>query len=424
MSGSRSSNRPSNAEEVAAGGDLLDEEAPPASSRAEALHGEVPFASPGTLNIDGDTPPDFYLVDYNATELCEKRIASLDEAEVYLRDHHDTVTWLDVRGIQHRPTFERLGRMFNLHPLALEDMVNVPQRPKSDEFPDQQLIITRMVTLDDDGELVTEQLSILFGPGFVLTVQEEPDVDCLDPLRARIHANKGPIRKSGSDYLAYALADAVIDGFYPVLERIGEKLEELELQVSDLDRPTSASTEIFQMKRDLLTVRRAVWPQRDLLSGLLRDSSKHIRPETRVYIRDTYDHAVQVMDMVETFREIASGLMDLYMTGVSHRLNEVMKVLTILSTIFLPMTFVAGVYGMNFDASASPFNMPELHWVFGYPFSLLVMIASAGGLLLYYRRKGWIGARGMLSPRKRRVRPALARLTANVKKAVKAKAEA
>lgn len=399
--------------------DTCEAEEPP-SSRRIAAHGEVAYSSPGTLNIKGDTPPEIHLIDFNATTFVEKRLASLDEAEAYLADHHDTVTWLDVRGIQHRPTFERIGQMFKIHPLALEDIVNVPQRPKSDEYPDQQLIVTRMVTLDEGGDLVTEQLSILFGKGFVLTVQEEPAIDCLDPLRARIRSGKGSLRTSGADYLAYALTDAVIDGFYPVLERVGEKLEELELQVSDLDRPTGTSTAIFQMKRDLLTLRRAVWPQRDLLSSLLRDASTHIHPDTRVYLRDTYDHAVQVMDMVETFREIASGLMDLYMTGISHRLNEVMKVLTILSTIFLPMTFVAGVYGMNFDPSVSPLNMPELRWYFGYPLSLLLMSASAGGLLFYYKRKGWIGAKGSWSPSKRRSRSGPPRLGAKVKPASRA----
>jgi len=372
------------------------EDLAPPSSR-EIIHREVPFSSPGTLNIEGDTPPEIFLVDYDATHLVEKKLTSLDEAETYLRDDRHTITWLDVRGITHRPTFEKLGKMFDLHPLALEDIVNFPQRPKNEEFPTQHLIITRMVTITADGELMTEQLSILFGKGFVLTVQEEPRVDCLDPLRARIRSGKGKLRHAGSDYLAYALADAVIDGFYPVLERVGERLEELEMRVSNLNRPTAASTEIFQLKRDLLTLRRAVWPQRDLLSSLLRDASEHISPETRVYIRDTYDHSVQVMDMIETFREIASGLMDLYMTGVSHKLNEVMKVLTSLSTIFVPMTLIAGVYGMNFDHAASPLNMPELTWFFGYPFSLVLMLASAAGLLFYYWKRGWIGARGSWS---------------------------
>lgn len=369
------------------------EEVEPGSVRAELIH-EAPGAPPGTLLIDDDSRPDIRLLDYDLETVREHAVHSLDEIARYLEDDLPTVTWIDVRGIGHRETFERLGEIFQLHPLALEDVVNVPQRPKTDQYPTQQLLITRMVNIDLKGDLVTEQLSILFGKGFVLTVQEEPRVDCLDPVRERIRGGRGNTRKRGADYLAYAIFDAVIDGFYPVLEAYGERLEELELQVSDLNRPTRTSTEIFQLKRDLLTLRRAIWPQRDLLSSLLRDQSPHISAETRVYLRDTYDHAVQVMDMVETFREIASGLMDLYMTGVSHRLNEVMKVLTILSTVFLPMTFIAGVYGMNFDTSSSPFNMPELKWVLGYPFALAVMGVSAGALLLYYRRKGWIGAEG------------------------------
>jgi magnesium transporter len=380
-------------EDAAKEEDLSVEEVAPGSVRAELIH-ETPGAPPGTLLIDDDSRPDIRLVDYDVNTVREHPVRSLDEIARYLEDDRPTVTWIDVRGIGHRETFERLGQIFQLHPLALEDVVNVPQRPKTDQYPTQQLLVTRMVNIDERGELVTEQLSILFGKGFVLTVQEEPRVDCLDPVRQRIRSGRGNIRKSGADYLAYAIFDAVIDGFYPVLESYGERLEELELRVSDLDRPTGTSTEIFQLKRDLLTLRRAIWPQRDLLSSLLRDQSPHISAETRIYLRDTYDHAVQVMDMVETFREIASGLMDLYMTGVSHRLNEVMKVLTILSTIFLPMTFIAGVYGMNFDTGLSPLNMPELKWFFGYPFSLVLMAVSAGTLLLYYRSKGWIGAEG------------------------------
>ncbi len=387
--------------EEAADGDAASEmeedppfsEVAPGSVRAELIH-ETPGAPPGTLLIDDETRPYIVLVDYDEEHVHEHPVTSLDEIERYLADDRPTVTWIDVRGIGHRETFERLGEIFQLHPLALEDVVNVPQRPKTDQYPTQQLLVTRMVNIDERGALVTEQLSILFGKGFVLTVQEEPRVDCLDPVRKRIRGGRGHIRRLGADYLAYAIFDAVIDGFYPVLESYGERLEELELQVSDLNRPTGTGTEIFQLKRDLLTLRRAIWPQRDLLSSLLRDESPHIDAGTRVYLRDTYDHAVQVMDMVETFREIASGLMDLYMTGVSHRLNEVMKVLTILSTIFLPMTFIAGVYGMNFDTDLSPLNMPELKWFFGYPFSLGLMALSAGTLLFYYRRKGWIGSEG------------------------------
>jgi magnesium transporter len=369
------------------------DDAAPRSVREELLH-EAPGAEPGTLVILDDERPEIVLVDYGPKGVREHPVEDVEEIVHYLHDEHPTVTWIDVRGIGHQETFEKLGAIFKLHPLALEDVVNVPQRPKSDDYPHQHLLITRMVYVDERGCLVTEQLSILFGKRFVLTVQEEPRADCLDPVRQRIRSGRGTIRALGSDYLAYAIFDAVIDGFFPVLESYGERLEELETQIAEVNRPTATSTEIFQLKRDLLTLRRAIWPQRDLLSALLRDASPHVTAETRVYLRDTYDHAVQVMDMVETFREIASGLMDLYMTGVSHRLNEVMKVLTILSTIFLPMTFVAGVYGMNFDPDTSPLNMPELRWFFGSPFAIALMAASAGALLSYYRAKGWIGAGG------------------------------
>lgn len=301
----------------------------------------------------------------------------------------ESTTWVDIRGIGHEPTFRRLAEVFRIHPLALEDLVNVPQRPKSDTFPEQQIVISRMVTLRGSA-LQSEQLGILFGKGFVVTVQEEPEIDCLDPLRDRIRNNRGGIRTLGSDYLAYAVLDTVIDGFYPVLERFGEMLDALELGV--LGEENTSPRDVFALKRELLQLRRAIWPQRDLLAQLLRDDSAHISSEMRGYYRDTYDHAVQIMDMVETFREIASSLMDMIMNGTSNRLNEVMKVLTIVSTIFLPMTFVAGLYGMNFDTSSSPFNMPELRWRYGYIFSILVMAASAGGLMLYYRARGWIGA--------------------------------
>jgi magnesium transporter len=269
--------------------------------------------------------------------------------------------------------------------------VNVPQRPKTETGQEQHLIITRMVSLVGH-QLQTEQFAILFGKGFVVTVQEEPDVDCLDPLRERIRVATGHMRKAGSDYLAYALFDAVIDGFYPVLERYGEALEELELRL--LSPQGASSTDIFAIKRELLQLRRAIWPQREVLTQIMRDESVHIQDATRPYFRDTYDHAVQIMDMVETFRELASSLMDLHMSSISNRLNEVMKVLTIVSTIFLPMTFIAGVYGMNFNSERSPFNMPELNWFYGYPFSLVLMVVSVVILLLYYRSKGWIGRRG------------------------------
>jgi magnesium transporter len=349
----------------------------------------APGAAPGTLVLEEQTRPRMRLMDYCSKKLHEQDLQSVDECIPYLIDDTPSITWIDIQGIGDRATFERLGEIFKLHPLALEDVVNVPQRPKTDAYPEQQLIIGRMVQCAEGGCLRTEQISILFGKGFVVTVQEEPDRDVLDPVRERIRHDRGFIRAAPADYLAYALLDAIIDGFFPALELLGERLEDLELEVAAANR--SMSRAIHDIKRELLTVRRSIWPQRDLLNALLRDDSPHVSKETRLYLRDTYDHAVQVMDMVETFREIASGLMDLYLSGVSNRMNEIMKFLTIISTIFLPLTFIAGVYGMNFDPNASPYNMPELRHPYGYEMALGMMAASAIGLLVYYRKKGWLG---------------------------------
>lgn len=368
-------------------GDEEEEGSPPSRHQ---IPRDQPGASPGTLRIESDVRPEIHLVDYSETHLVEKRLATIEEARPFL-DDPKSITWLDIRGIGHTPTFERIGELLSIHPLALEDVVNVPQRPKSDVFPKQQVIVTRMVSLDAHA-VESEQMSIVFGPGFVLSVQEEPRIDCLDPLRRRLRSGRGKLRISGSDYLAYALLDAVIDGFFPVLEHMGERLDELELRM--LEGGTTTPSEVFEIKRELLQLRRAIWPQRDLLSNLLREESPFLAAETRLYLRDTYDHVVQIMDMVESFRELASSLMDLLMTTASQRLNEVMKVLTVLSTVFLPMTFVAGVYGMNFDTSKSPLAMPELGWSWGYPFSLALMALSALSLLFYYRSQGWIGKEG------------------------------
>ena len=355
-------------------------------------------ASPGTLSITSEERPPIVLIDYSAEGITEHTLGDLDDIKTYLHDTRDGVTWIDVRGIGHEPTFRRLGEIFNLHPLALEDVVNVPQRPKSDLYEGHQLVIAHMVRLDANSNVETEQLGMVFGKGFVLTVQEEPEHDVLDCVRERIRQGRGTIRSRGADYLAYALLDAVVDAFFPVLETIGERVEDIELDALAARRTVSKS--IHDVKRDLLTIRRAIWPQRDLLNSLLRGESPLIDRETLVYVRDTYDHAVQVMDMVETFRETASGLMDLYLSGVSNRMNEIMKVLTILSTVFLPITFIAGVYGMNFDTEASPLNMPELKWRYGYPLTILVMLMSVGGLLYYYYRKGWLGQDAEFGSRK------------------------
>jgi magnesium transporter len=356
-------------------------------------HEPQPGASPGTLLIGDGPPPKIFVIDYGPDILFEKELSDVDEVVQYLTDEHPSITWVDVRGISNRQSFERLAEIFHIHPLALEDVVNVPQRPHTDEYPEQQVIISRMVQLDDEGVVQTEQLGIVFGPGWVLTIQEEPTRDCLDSVRARIRRGKGNIRQLGADYLAYALLDAVIDGFFPLLESFGERLEEIEQHAIEARRGMSA--EIHDVKRELLTLRRAIWPQRDVVNALLRAESKHIAEGTRIFLRDTYDHSIQVMDIVETYREIAGGLMDLYLSGVSNRMNEVMKILTIMSTIFLPITFIAGIYGMNFeyDPLTRPTNMPELSSPYGYLGALGAMALTTVGLLYFYWRKGWLGSR-------------------------------
>lgn len=365
---------------------------PRSRSRASLFREPHPGAPPGTLVIDESPTGErtrIVLVDYDAGRVEEKEIASIDESVPYLTDDRPSTTWVDVHGLCNRATLERMGEIFHIHPLALEDLVNVPQRPKTDQYPAHQVVAARVIRAEGEGAVATAQLGMIVGKGFVLTVQEDATFDVLEPVRERLRRGRGTIREQGADHLAYAILDAVIDGFYPVLEAFGERLDDLELLATRA--PPGLSREIHDVKRQLLAARRAIWPQRDLLNALLRDESPHIGRETRVYLRDTYDHAVQVMDMVETFREIASGLMDLYLSGVSNRMNETMKVLTVISTIFLPLTFIAGVYGMNFKSETSPWNMPELGWRYGYPFALALMVASAGALLVFYRRKGWIG---------------------------------
>ncbi len=349
---------------------------------------DEPGSTPGTLSIEPDAaPPTIVLIDYNDAKATRIQLESPEEASSYL----DTVSvsWVDVKGLGSEEVLQRLGRVFNLHPLMLEDVVNVPQRPKVDEYENQLLVIARMVMIKESGRgFLTEQVSFILGEHYLLTVQEEPDYDSFGPVRERIRTGKGTIRRHGADYLMYALLDSVIDGFFPVLETYGEELEDLEDEV--VSNPTRQTLEkIHGMKRELLTLRRAIWPQRDAINALIRDGNPLIREEVRIYLRDCYDHTVQVLDMVETYRELASSLMDVYLSSVSNKMNEVMKVLTVISTIFIPLTFIAGVYGMNFNPDKSPWNMPELNWYWGYPLCWVVMIAIALTMILFFQRKGW-----------------------------------
>jgi magnesium transporter len=349
---------------------------------------DEPGSMPGTLTIPSDAePPIIVLIDYNEATAIRKEIEQPEDCAPYLDS--ESVSWVDVKGLGSEDILHRVGHVFSLHPLVLEDVVNVPQRPKVEEFDEQLLIIARMVTLRKSGTgFVNEQVSFILGRHYLLTVQEEPEYDSFGPIRERIRLNKGTIRRHGADYLTYALLDSIVDGFFPVLETYGEQLEELEDEV--VANPTRQTLErIHLLKRQLLMLRRAIWPQRDAINSLIRDGNDLISQEVRVYLRDCYDHTIQVLDMVETYRELASSLMDVYLSSVSNKMNEVMKFLTVMSSIFIPLTFIAGVYGMNFDPSKSPFNMPELDWYWGYPICLAVMFLIAFVLVFFFWRRGW-----------------------------------
>jgi len=346
---------------------------PPAGSR------------PGTLVIPEDAVrPIIRVMDYGPEAVEECGVTDLETLPGYLA--RDSVTWIDVQGIGDEAVIRRVGEICALHPLALEDAVNVPQRPKSEAYEHFQLFITRMTRYQPGARIDLEQVSIFVGATFVLTLQERYG-DVFDPVRARIRSGLGPIRRSGPDYLAYAIIDTVIDGYYPVLENLGDYLETLEAETMEHAEPEHLR-KIYNVKRELLDLRRAIWPQREAIGALIRTEHPLVGDIVRANLRDCYDHAVQVIDVTEAYRELTGTLMDLYLSIVSQRTNEVMKVLTIMASIFIPLTFVAGVYGMNFQ------HMPELALPWAYPALLGVMAAIAGGMVVYFWRKGWMGDGG------------------------------
>lgn len=342
-------------------------------------------APPGSLRLDPDAPkPIIRVLGYNDTEFAEHTLEDLAEFDALVAPWPKH--WIDVDGLGSEPVIRAIGERFGIHPLSLEDAVHVHQRAKTEDYGDYVYFVSRMVTLRDQTFMI-EQVSVFIFANTILTFQEHPG-DCLEPVRERLRKGGGKIRQHTADYLAYSIIDALIDGYFPVLEKVGDRLEDLETEVI-LNPNEDLMHTIHQVKRELLTLRRAVWPIREAVNALMRDDLKVISPETRVYLRDCYDHAVQLVDLVENYRELSSGLMDLYLTGVSNRMNEVMKVLTIIATIFMPLSFIAGVYGMNFNTQ-SPLNMPELNWKYGYAFALSLMLMTAGALTVYFRRKRWI----------------------------------
>ena len=345
-----------------------------------------PGASPGTLAPDPDAQhPVLQALSYGPEE-CEA-VAVTDLSVLKALRGKRPVLWVHCQGVGDPAVLQRLGELFGLHKLALEDVVNTHQRPKAEHYGDTLFLVARVPRVTAESA-DTEQISLFLGTDFVLSFEERPP-EVFSPVRERIVYNRGRIRHEGPDYLTYALLDSAVDSFFPVLEVVGERLEELEELVIGYPGP-SAVTRITQVKHELLVLRRAVWPQREALGSLYRDPSELIRPETRVYLRDCYDHTIQIIDLLETYREIGSGMMDIYLSSVSNRMNEVMKVLTIIATIFMPLSFLASLYGMNFQTDKSPLNMPELTWRYGYPFALGLMASAVLGMLAFFWRKGWL----------------------------------
>lgn len=346
-------------------------------------------APPGTVEVAPDAArPKVRLIAYGPLEIVDEEDPSL--AAVAASRGRLPVTWVDVDGLGDREVILGVGELFGLHRLALEDVVNCHQHPKSEEYVDFLYVVARMPLLEE-GRLATEQVNLFLGRDFVVTFQEGLPGDTMGPVRQRLQNLQSRLRKGRADYLAYSILDALVDSYFPILEDYGERLEDLEEKVlGQPDRRTIVHLQLI--KRDLLTLRRIFWPLREAVGSLLKDPSDLIHEETRLFLRDVQDHAVQLLDLLETFREISGGLVELYLSSVSFRMNEVMKALTIIATIFIPLSFLAGLYGMNFDPDVSPFNMPELRWYLGYPFALLLMATVAALQIGWIWRKGWLAS--------------------------------
>jgi len=338
---------------------------------------------PGTLVHIGEKKTEkvrITIIDYDEQQIQEKEAKTIEESFPF-RDK-PTVTWINIDGIHQVEIIEKIGKHFDLHPLLLEDIVNTGQRPKMEDFEDYIFAVLKMLYYDEkDNEIKAEQVSIIVGSNFVISFQES-EGDVFNPIRERLRNGKGRIRKMGTDYLAYSLMDAIIDNYFIILEKIGEKIEGIEEEL--VTNPTSETLqEIHNLKGEMIFLRKSVWPLRELVSGLERGESPLIKESTGIYLRNIYDHTIQVIDTIETFRDMLSGMLDIYLSSVSNKMNEVMKVLTIIATIFIPLTFITGIYGMNFQ------YMPELGWRWSYFGVLSVMVIMGIGMVIYFRMKKW-----------------------------------
>jgi magnesium transporter len=348
-----------------------------------------PGTPPGTLlpAAEGAPPAAVRLLAYDARGCRELRDRSL--ADCRERAGKGAVIWVHLQGAPSPAQLQLLGKCFDLHPLALEDVQNTGQRPKFDPQPEHYFLIAALPRLDG-GEVHIDQISMFLGPDFLVTIATGA-ADPFVPIRKRLQAETSLIRSYPVSYLLYAVLDLVIDAGFPVFEGLGERIEQLEEAVLDEPDRTLVAA-IHQLRRNLLVLRRMLWPQREVIGALLREHGGLIDAHTLTYLRDCQDHAVQVMDLLENYREMVTGLMDIYLSSLSYRMNDVMRTLTVIATLFMPLTFIAGVYGMNFgngNPAAGPFAMPELNWYLGYPLALLLMAAVAGGMVLYFKRKGW-----------------------------------
>ncbi|MBC7962382.1 MAG: magnesium/cobalt transporter CorA [Steroidobacteraceae bacterium] len=339
---------------------------------------------PGSLVHIGDTPNESVEINricYNADNIEEHRYQQLDEC--LLPPEPDRVTWVNVEGVHDVEVIRRLGECHSFHPLVLEDIVNTVQRPKIEDYGDYLFIVLRMLRPNGEQDFSSEQLSLILGPDYIFTFQEGLKGDPFDAIRERIRTAKGKLRGMGSDYLAYALIDAIVDGYFSVLEELGERIVNVEEELA-LTPERGTLHLINDLKKEIIFLRKTVWPLREAISFLERGDSQLLSDSTRVYFRDVYDHTVQVIDTVETYRDLLSGMLDLYLSSISNRTNEVMKFLTVIGTIFMPLTFLVGVYGMNFK------NMPELEWHNGYFALWGVMIAISLLMVAYFRKRRWL----------------------------------
>jgi magnesium transporter len=340
--------------------------------------------SPGTLVHIGEKKAErttITLLDYDERHLEEHEISTADQCLSFAGK--PTVTWINVEGLHEVESIGQLGDAFGLHPLIVEDILNTDQRPKMEDLNEYVYIVLKMLNYNGAShEVMAEQVSLILGPSFVITFQEQAG-DVFDPIRERIKRGRGRIRQMGADYLAYALLDTVVDNYFLILEVLGERIESLEEELVS-NPATQTLHEIHRLKREMVFLRKAVWPLRETIGSLERGESPLFQETTNVYLRDVYDHTIQVMDTIETFRDILSTMLDIYLSGISNRMNAVMQVLTVIATIFIPLTFIAGLYGMNFR------YMPELEWRWGYPAVLFVMVVISVLMLIYFKKRDWL----------------------------------